>query len=267
VTRWLVVALFGLLVVSGCGSSDEPSGSGPDTAYKNIEKAIVKGDVDACDKLTGVYKNKLAASTQLCESDCPAVVKAVGKRLRDDPSFQTKSIDQIKIKGDKATIVTHSTYKGRDVRTQVSMRRSAGGEWIISGDRELDEIAPAGPLAAYHRYMKEFRVGHGTEACALATKRGQRLMANTVPQSHGGGSCAGAVPFLAAATEGSPPAEVIGGTEKGDTATIYTLQSNNNGSWVSRDALMQRVDGKWLFDYAQDLGTAPAKRTQGGAVT
>jgi hypothetical protein len=232
-----------------------------------LEKSVIKGDAAACDQMTGGYKNKLAASTGLFDGECPAVIKAVGKRLRAEPEFQTKSIDQVKVNGNKATIITHSTYRGRDARTRVSMRRSPGGDWIVDGDRELDALAPNASLNAYRVYTKAFLDGNGAKACTLSTRRGQSLIAQSVPSSHGGGSCKGAVPFLAAAEHSSPRAEVVGGEQGNHTGTIYTLQTDGSGEWTSRDVVMRLVKGKWLFDYSRTLGTAPAKKAPSSAVT
>ncbi|MGH2960490.1 MAG: hypothetical protein ACRDKE_12850, partial [Solirubrobacterales bacterium] len=149
--------MLGLLALAGCGS---PS-SGDDEAdvklaYKNLEQRLLKGDKAACAMMTGDYKNKLAASVQLFAAECPEVVKEVGKALRGDKELQTKSIDHVRVNGNRATTIAHSTYRGNDVRTKVNLKRDEDGNWIISGDRQLDEVAPSAPLTAYRDYERAF---------------------------------------------------------------------------------------------------------------
>lgn len=260
------------LTLAGCGSSGddvESGASNPKSAYVQLEDQLVKGDSTACDAMTSDYQNKLAASVQLFASDCPTVVKEVGEGLREDPDLRTKSIDKVTVKGAKATLIAHSTYDGTDVRTKVYLRRrSASGPWLVTGDQQLDDVAPSAPLTAYRNYTRAFSEGDGTKACALATARGQDLIAQTLPESHSGGSCEGAVPFLAVAASKVPQADVVGGEMEGISATLYTLQSNGSGGWSFREVVMRRQAERWLFDRSLDLGTAAApKTTPGGPVT
>lgn len=263
--RAAVLLLFALSLV-GCGSSE--SAPDPKSAYLELEGQLAKGDPAACDSMTSDYKNKLAASVQLFASDCPEVVKKVGEGLRSDPDLRTKSIDKVKVRGDDATLVAHSTYLGADVRTKVEFkRRSTSGPWMVAGDRQLDDVAPSAPLTAYRNYTRAFGAGDGTKACALTTSRGQALIGRALPESHSGGSCAGAIPFLAVATSKLPPPDVLGGETSGNTTALYALQSNGRGGWSFRRVTMRREGGKWLFDRSLDLGTAPARRTAAGPVT
>jgi hypothetical protein len=217
--------------------------------------------------MTNNYKNKLAASVQLFSAQCPAVVKEVGKGLRADPELRTKSIDQVKVKGNTATLIAHSTYRGADVRTRVNLERLPGGEWKIDRDHELDEVAPSAPLTAFRAYTSAFSKGNGSKACALSTKDGQDLITKVLPQNHGGGTCAGAVPYLAVEASKLQEPDVVGGEQKGDTATLYTLQPSGEGSWVFREVVMKRQGGKWLFDHSVDLGVAPPPRAPSSPVT
>lgn len=263
--RAAVLVLFALTLV-GCGSSE--SLPDPKSAYLELESQLAKGDSVACDSMTSDFKNKLAASVQLFASDCPAVVKEVGEGLREDPDLRTKSIDTVKVKGDNATLIAHSTYDGADVRTKVSLkRRSASGPWLVAGDQQLDDVAPSAPLTAYRNYTRAFSEGDGTKVCALSTSRGQDLIAQTLPESHSGGSCEGAVPFLAVAASKVPQADVVGGEMNGNTAMLYTLQSIGSGGWSFREVTMRRASGEWLFDRSLDLGLAPARKAPGGPVT
>lgn len=262
-----LLALVCAVAIAGCGSSDVSRPAGPKSVYLSLEKQLVKGDAVACESMTTEYKNKLAASVQLFSADCPAVVKEVGKGLREDPELRTRSIDDIEVRGNNATLIAHSTYRGADVRTKVSFRRSPGGAWLVDRDHELDDVAPSAPLTAYREYATAFSKGDGPEACALSTTRGKSLIAKALPQSHGDGSCEGAVPFLAVTASKLPEADVVGGEQKGDTATLFTLQSNGSGSWAFREVVMKREDGKWLFDHSRDLGIAPAQKAPSGPVT
>lgn len=264
--RWILI-LACALTVAGCGSADEGDSGSPKDAYLGIEKQLVKGDASACESMATGYKNKLAASVQLFTADCSAVVKAVGKGLRDDPDLRTTSIDQVKVNGLTATLVAHSTYEGADVRSKVTMQKNSAGAWIIDGDQQLDDVAPSAPLSAYRDYSKAFRQGDGTRVCALSTERGKTLLSKGLPESHGGGSCAGAVPFLAVAASKLPQADVIGGGASGDSATLLTLQAAGAASWAFREVVMKRENGKWLFDHAVDIGIAPAPRAPSSPVT
>jgi hypothetical protein len=265
VIRAAVLVLFALTLV-GCGSSEDSPD--PKSAYVELEGQLAKGDPAACDSMTSDFKNKLAASVQLFASDCPAVVKEVGEGLREDPDLRTKSIDKVTVKGDNATLIAHSTYRGADVRAKVYLkRRSADEPWMVARDQQLDDVAPSAPLTAYRSYTRAFSEGDGTKACALATIRGQDLIAQTLPKSHSGGSCAGAVPFLAVAASKLPHADVVGGELNGNTAMLYTLQSNGSGGWVFREVTMRRVGDAWLYDRSLDLGLAPPRTTPGGPVT
>lgn len=259
------------MTLAGCGSSVDDADSGsnsPKSAYLELERQLTKGDSVACDSMTSEFKNKLAASVQLFASDCPAVVKEVGEGLREDTDLRTKSIDKVRVNGNKATLIAHSTYGGADVRTKVSLRRrSADGPWLIASDQQLDDVAPSAPLTAYREYTDAFSEGDGEKACALSTSRGQGLIAKTLPESHSGGSCEGAVPFLAVAASKLPQADVVGGDTNGNSATLYTLQSNGTGGWSFREVEMKREGGSWRFDRSLDLGLAPARKTQGGPVT
>lgn len=217
--------------------------------------------------MTSDFKNKLAASVQLFASDCPAVVKEVGEGLRADPDLRTKSIDKVKVNGNNATLIAHSTYLGADVRTGVDLKRRAADEpWMVAGDQQLDDVAPSEPLTAYREYSSALSEGDGTRVCALSTKAAQELIGKTLPESHSGGTCEGAVPFLAVAVGKLPRADIVGGETKGQTATLYALQSNGIGGWVFREIAIKREGGKWLFDRAADLGVAPARKTPGGPV-
>lgn len=263
--RAAVLVLFAVSLV-GCGESE--SSPDPKSAYLKLEGQLAKGDAVACKSMTSDFKNKLAASVQLFGSDCPAVVKEVGEGLREDPDLRTKSIDKVTVRGDNATLIAHSTYAGADVRTKVNLkRRSADGPWMVARDQQLDDVAPSAPLTAYRNYTRAFSEGDGSKACALATSRGQDLIAQTLPESHSGGSCEGAVPFLAVAASKLPQPDVVGGEINGNTATLYTLQSNGSGGWAFREVTMRRQGGAWLFDRSLDLGMAPARKAPGGPVT
>lgn len=262
--RAAVLAFFALSLV-GCGSSEGPAD--PKSAYLELEAQLTKGDPVACESMTSDYKNKLAASVQLFASDCPAVVKEVGEGLREDPDLRTKSIDKVTVKGDNASLIAHSTYLGADVRTKVDLkRRSADGHWMVARDQQLDDVAPSAPLAAYRNYTRAFSKGDGAKACALTTTRGQDLVAQTLPESHSGGSCEGAVPFLAVAASKLPQADVVGGEMNGNTAMLYTLQSNGSGGWAFREVTMRRNGDDWLFDRSLDLGMASAHKMPGGPI-
>ncbi|MBI2692038.1 MAG: hypothetical protein HYX29_08870 [Solirubrobacterales bacterium] len=213
------------------------------------------------------FKNKLAASVQLFGSDCPAVVKEVGEGFRADPDLRTKSIDKVKVKGNNATLIAHSTYLGADVRTKVSLERRAADEaWMLAGDQQLDDVAPSAPLTAYRDYSSALSDGDGTRVCALSTAAGKALIGKMLPESHSGGTCEGAVPFLAVAASKLPRTDIVGGEAKGETATLYGLQSDGSGGWVFREFVMKREGGKWLFDRSLDLGVAPARKMPGGPV-
>lgn len=255
------------LAIAGCGSADEGEAGSPSAAYLTLEKKLVKGDATACQAMTSEFKNKLAASVQLFSADCPAVVKAVGKGLREDPDLRTRSIDQVKARGSSATLVAHSTYRGADVRTRVTLQKNAAGDWIVDKDHQLDDVAPSAPLTAYRAYTRAFSQGDGPKACGLSTVRGQKLIAAALPENHGGGTCEGAVPFLAVAASKLPEADVVGGEQQDDSGTLYTLQSNGSGSWVFREVVMKREAGKWFFDHSADLGIAPPPRAPSSPVT
>lgn len=262
--RAVVLLLFAVSLV-GCGASE--SASDPKSAYLKLEGQLAKGDPVACNSMTSDYKNKLAAAVQLFASDCPAVVKEVGEGLREDSDLRTKSIDKVTVKGDNATLIAHSTYDGADVRTRVNLkRRSASGPWMVARDQQLDDVAPSAPLTAYRSYTRAFSEGDGGKACALTTSRGQALIAQTLPESHSGGSCEGAVPFLAVAASKLPRPDVIGGEMNGNTAMLYALQSSGSGGWAFREVTMRRHGEKWLFERSLDLGLAPAGSSQGGPV-
>jgi hypothetical protein len=266
VHRVLLLLGFVALSIAGCGSAGREAGVAPDVAYRQLEGQLVKGDPAACDSMTAEFRNKLAASVQLFSADCPAVVKEVGKGFREDPELRTKSIDKVRVSKGAATLIAHSTYRGVDVRTKVEMKRDPGGEWVVDRDHELDDVAPSAPLTAYREYSRAFNEGDGPKACRLSTARGQQLIAQSIPNSHGGGKCAGAVPFLAVAASKLPAADVVGGEQNGDTGTLYTLQSNGAGAWVFREVVLKLVAGAWRFDHSTDLGVAPPPRAPGGPV-
>jgi hypothetical protein len=195
------------------------------------------------------------------------VVKEVGEGLRADPDLRTKSIEIVEVKGNNATLIAHSTYQGTDVRTKVNLRRrAADGAWMVSGDQQLDDLAPSAPLTAYRGYSKALSEGDGSRVCAMSTAAGKELIGKTLPKSHSGGTCEGAVPFLAVAASKLPRADIVGGETEGETATLYALQSNGGGGWVFREIIVKREGGKWLFDRSQDLGVAPARKAPGGPV-
>jgi hypothetical protein len=263
-----VLAVSCALALAGCGSSASEANdpASVKSTYESIEQLLVKGDGAACDKLTSDYRNKLAASVQMFQADCPGVVKEVGRGLKEDPDLRTTRITDVKVAGDTASLVAHSKYNGRDVRTKVFFKRATSGGWLLTRDQELDEVAPSAPLAAYRAYAKAFNEGDGAAVCALSTEGGQDLIIQSVPRSHGGGTCKGAVPYLAAAIRGFPDADVVGGDQQPSEATIYTLQSSGSGSWIYRIVVMKKEDGKWHFDYSKDLGVAPPKSLKGGPV-
>lgn len=252
------------LAIAGCGSDSGPDGV--QSAYENLEKQLIAGDADACNGMSGDYQNKLAASVQMFEADCPGVVKEVSRGFKDDPDLKTIRIEDVTVKGETATLVAVSKYNGKDVRTRAAFKRNDDGKWILDTDHELDEVGPSAPLSAYRAYTNAFNKGDGKAACALSTTRGQDLIIQSVPESHGGGTCAGAVPYIAKSTRQLPNADVVGGEDQGGETSLYTLQSNGNGSWIFRIVVMKNENGKWLFDYSRDLGTAPRKSLEGGPV-
>ncbi|MBJ7355397.1 MAG: hypothetical protein JHC98_11290 [Thermoleophilaceae bacterium] len=262
------LAIVLALLFAGCGSSGSESGGaeGVKSAYENLERQLINGDAVACENMTGDYKNKLAASVQMFEADCPGVVKEVQRGFREEPELRTTKLAGATVNGNRATLIAHSKYRGRDVRTRVYFVRGEDGSWLLDRDEELDEVAPSAPLAAYRAYTAAFSKGDGAAACALSTARGQELITRSVPRSHGGGDCAGAVPFLAPAARALPKADVVGGDEQPAEASLYTLQSNGSGTWVFRVVVMKNEGGKWLFDFSRDLGTAPPRSIERGPV-
>lgn len=263
-----LLAVAGVLALSGCGSADSGSGAATDVkdAYSNLEQQLTKGDAAACEKMTADYRNKLAASVQLFSAECPEVVQEVGKGLRADRDLRTRSIDGVTVKGKNATLIAHSKYGGKEVRTKVFLARDSDGTWLIDRDHELDDVAPSAPLTAYRAYAAAFSKGDGKKACELSTERGQALIIQTLPKSHGGGTCVGAVPYLSAAARRLPPADVVGGDEQLSESDLYTLQTDGNGTWIFRVVVMKQENGKWLFDHSTDLGVSPTRSVKAGPV-
>jgi hypothetical protein len=266
VSRLFLIAVCAL-AITGCGETSDESEAGPKSAYLNLEKKLVAGDSSACSMMSSDYKNKLAASVQLFAADCPEVVKDVQKGFKEDPDLRTKSIDQVRVKGDTATFIARSTYDGQDVRTKVYLKRGPEDAWILDKDAILDAAGPPGPLIAFREYSYALRKADGERVCALSTARGKELMARVVPESHGSGQCEGAVPFVAVAASKQPRPEVIGGDEESETAQLYALQSDGDGIWAFQVIGMEREDGQWLFDYSRELGRAPAPRAPSSPVT
>jgi hypothetical protein len=194
-------------------------------------------------------------------------VRKVARGFRDDPELRTKSIDHVRVTGNSATLIAHSTYEGADVRTKATFTKRPGGAWMLSKDQILDAAAPKAPLVAYESYAAALAKGSSERACALTTMRGRELLANAIAQPHGGSTCEGAIPFLAVAAGQQPEAEVIDGEEAADSAELYALQSIAHRGWAFRVITMKRENGAWRYESSRNLGIAPSVVAPHGPVT